>query len=88
MEDRPRVRPVEAFPIQQEGKTYICLRDPQHFAQSLIVTPAGYFILAHFDGQHSLVDIQEAYAKKVQARPAFLRAKAIDEALIAEMQKV
>jgi AmmeMemoRadiSam system protein B len=65
MEDRPRLRPVEAFPIQQEGKTLICLRDPQHFAQSLIVTPAGYFILAHFDGQHSLVDIQKAYAKKV-----------------------
>ena len=24
----------------------------------------GYFILAHFDGRHSLIDIQEAYAKQ------------------------
>ncbi|HEY2989205.1 MAG TPA: AmmeMemoRadiSam system protein B [Candidatus Binatia bacterium] len=65
MEDRPRIRPVEAFPVQQEGKTYICLRDPQHFAQPLIVTPVGYFVLSHFDGQHSLLDIQEAYNKRV-----------------------
>ena len=65
MDDHPQLRPVEAFPIQQEGKTLVCLRDPQHFAQPLIVTPVGYFVLAHFDGQHSFVDIQEAYAKKV-----------------------
>lgn len=65
MENRPRVRPVEAFPIQQEGKTFICLRDPQHFSQPLVVTPIGYFVIAHFDGQHSLVDVQEAYAKRV-----------------------
>jgi AmmeMemoRadiSam system protein B len=65
MEDRPRVRPVEAFPIQQEGKTFICLRDPQHFSQPLVVTPIGYFVLAHFDGEHSLIDVQEAYAKRV-----------------------
>jgi MEMO1 family protein len=65
MEDRPILRPVEAFPVQQDGKTLICLRDPAHFAQTLVVTPVGYFIIAHFDGRHSLVDIQEAYAKRV-----------------------
>ena len=65
MEDRPLLRPVEAFPVQQDGKTFICLRDPAHFAQTLVVTPVGYFLIAHFDGQHSLVDIQEAYAKRI-----------------------
>src|SRR5712692_3399068 len=65
MEDRPRLRPIEAFPIQQDGKTHICLRAPQHLAQPLIVTPVGYFVLSHFDGQHSLLDIQEAYNRRV-----------------------
>ncbi|MBI4522854.1 MAG: AmmeMemoRadiSam system protein B [Deltaproteobacteria bacterium] len=64
MTDYPRLRPVEAFPVQQEGKTLICLRDPQHLSQPLAVTPAGYFVLSHFDGGHSLVDIQEAYCRR------------------------
>ncbi|HEX9443629.1 MAG TPA: AmmeMemoRadiSam system protein B, partial [Candidatus Binatia bacterium] len=65
MEDRPRLRYVEAFPVQQEGKTLICLRDPEHFSQPLVVTPLGYFVLSHFDGDHSIVDIQAAYTQKV-----------------------
>jgi AmmeMemoRadiSam system protein B len=35
-----------------------------NFAAPLGVSPAGYFILAHLDGVHSYVDIQEAYAKQ------------------------
>ena len=64
MEDRPRLRPVEAFPIQQDGKTLICLRDPLQLAQTLVVAPAVYFILSHFDGQHSPADVQESYARR------------------------
>lgn len=65
MDDLPCLRPVDAFPIQQEGKTLICLRDPQHFADALIISPAVYFILSHFDGKHSLIDIQEAYCRRL-----------------------
>jgi len=64
MDDHPRLRPVEAFPVQQDGKTLIYLRDPQHFANTLMISPVVYFILAHFDGQHSLIDIQEAYSRR------------------------
>ncbi len=64
MDDHPRLRPVEAFPIQQEGKTLVCLRDPQHFAKPLVVSPIAYYILSHFDGQHSLVDIQAVYCQR------------------------
>jgi AmmeMemoRadiSam system protein B len=28
------------------------------------ISPVGYFILAHLDGHHSLIDIQEAYSKQ------------------------
>jgi AmmeMemoRadiSam system protein B len=63
MLDRPRLRAVEAFPVQQEGRTLVYLKDPQNFAQPLGISPAGYFIVSHFDGQHTQVDIQEAYSK-------------------------
>jgi hypothetical protein len=64
MLDRPRLRPVEIFPIQQDGKTFIYLKDPQNFAQPLAISPVGYFIASRFDGQHSLADIQKAYSKQ------------------------
>ena len=35
-----------------------------NFATPLGISPAGYFVLAHFDGQHSFTDIQEAYCKQ------------------------
>jgi AmmeMemoRadiSam system protein B len=64
MSDKPRLRPVEAFPVQQDGKTSVYLKDPLNFATPLGISPAGYFVLAHFDGQHSFTDIQEAYSKQ------------------------
>jgi AmmeMemoRadiSam system protein B len=61
---RPRLRAVEVFPVEQDGKTLVYLKDPENFAQPLGIAPAGYFIISHFDGEHSLVDIQEAYCKQ------------------------
>ncbi|MGH7835864.1 MAG: AmmeMemoRadiSam system protein B [Candidatus Binatia bacterium] len=63
MDERPHFRPVEVFPVQEDGKTFVCLRDPQHFSPPLVVSPVGYFILYNMDGRHTLVDIQEAYAR-------------------------
>ena len=60
----PRLRPIEAFPVQHEGKTVIYLKDPLNLAVPLGVSPVGYFIMSHFDGNRSLVDIQEIYAKQ------------------------
>jgi MEMO1 family protein len=67
VQERPRLRPVEVFPVQQEGKTLVYLKDPMNFAAPLGISLAGYFILAHLDGSHSFVDIQEAYAKQFGA---------------------
>jgi MEMO1 family protein len=64
MLDRPRLRAVEIFPVQQDGKTLVYLKDPQNFAQPLGISPSGCFIVSHFDGKHSLVDIQEAYNRQ------------------------
>jgi AmmeMemoRadiSam system protein B len=64
MDDKPRLRAIEAFPVQQNGKTLIYLKDPLNFAIPLGISQVGYFILSHFDGRHSLIDIQEAYCKR------------------------
>jgi AmmeMemoRadiSam system protein B len=63
--DKPKIRGVEAFPVQHQNQTMICLRDPMGFApQPIVLAAAAYFLLTLFDGQHSLVDIQEAYAQR------------------------
>jgi AmmeMemoRadiSam system protein B len=67
MDDTPRIRPIEAFPVEQDGKTLIYLKDPLHLATPLGISPVGYFVLAHFDGNHSYVEIQQAYAKRFGA---------------------
>ena len=67
MDDTPRIRPIEAFPVQQDGKTLIYLKDPLNFATPLGISPVGYFVLAHFDGGHSFAAIQEAYRKRFGA---------------------
>ena len=64
MNDKIKLRPIEAFPVQQDGKVLVYLKDPLHLATPIGISPVGYFILTHFDGTHSDVDIQEAYAKQ------------------------
>jgi AmmeMemoRadiSam system protein B len=64
MTDFPCLRPVEAVPVQQDGNTVVLLKDPLNFANPLGLSPVGYFILSHFDGRHSLIDIQEAFSKQ------------------------
>ncbi len=63
--DKPKIRAVEAFPVQYQDQTMICLRDPMGFAPQPIVLALGaWFLISMFDGNHSLLDIQEAYARR------------------------
>lgn len=70
MEESPRLRPVEMFPVRQGGKTMICLRDPQNLARPILVSPVAYFVLAHLDGRHALAEIGEIYARKFGQAPS------------------
>jgi AmmeMemoRadiSam system protein B len=67
MGDKPRVRAIEAFPVQQDGKTLIYLKDPLNFATPLGISPVGYFLLAHFDGRHDHRDLSEVFAQRFRA---------------------
>jgi MEMO1 family protein len=63
--DYPKLRPIEAFPVNLGGREVVCLRDPAHLTGGAVFVPReALFILAHFDGQHSILDIQEAYTRQ------------------------
>jgi AmmeMemoRadiSam system protein B len=51
--------------MDADGGGRIVISDPLHFAKDPLVVPGVlYFIISHFDGQHSLTDIQEAFARQ------------------------
>ena len=65
--DQPKLRPIEAFPVNVGGRDVICLRDPTDLtAHTMLVPRETLYILAHFDGKHSILDIQEAFTRQYQ----------------------
>lgn len=61
----PRLRQVEVFPTTLRGQQVLCLRDPMHYTDAIVsVPPQTAAILDLFDGRHSLLDIQEAFARR------------------------
>src|SRR5712691_6702422 len=63
--DAPKLRGVEAFPIAQDGQRFIALRDPAGYTESLLLLPQALVeIIALFDGDHSIVDVQAELARR------------------------
>jgi len=61
----PKLRNIEAFPIESDGQKAICLRDPTQISTKIIAVPYDtFFIISLFDGQHSIIDIQETYTRQ------------------------
>jgi len=61
----PRLRYLEAHPHEDNGKTYVILRDPTQISdQMLVVIPEFLRLLPLFDGQHSLLDIQAELTRR------------------------
>ena len=59
MSDAPRLRAVEAFPVEQEGQRYVALRDPAGYVAEVIMLPVALVeVLALFDGEHPISAIQ------------------------------
>ncbi len=58
----PRLRPVEAFPIQMNGQDFVCFRDPETLAeQPIFLNRTLLFLVSRMNGRHSLRDIQADY---------------------------
>jgi len=62
--DFPKLRHVEAFPMDISGQRLIGLRDPMNFSPEIIaVSPHLYLMLVLMDGRHSIVDMQAEYMR-------------------------
>ncbi|HJU09412.1 MAG TPA: AmmeMemoRadiSam system protein B [Candidatus Binataceae bacterium] len=63
--DKPKIRPIEAFPVEQKGQTFIVLRDPTRIAPDPIMIGMGaYFLVAQMDGTRERLDLQAAFARR------------------------
>jgi AmmeMemoRadiSam system protein B len=63
--ERPRLRSISAFPVQLSGRPMMCLQDPLRLSEKpFIVSPDAFFIISLFDGNHSILDVQEQYTRK------------------------
>jgi AmmeMemoRadiSam system protein B len=58
----PRLRPIEAFPVQMNGQSFVCVRDPEGLAeQPIFLNQALLFLVSRMTGEHTLRDIQADY---------------------------
>jgi MEMO1 family protein len=65
MIQKPKIRPVEAFPVEQQGQTYVMLRDPLGIAAEPILIGLGaYFLVTQMDGNNALLDLQAAFMRR------------------------
>lgn len=61
----PKLRPVEAFPIEHGGQRVFVVSDPTGLADGPItVSPPAMFVLMMFDGRKGLEDVQDAFAEQ------------------------
>ncbi len=60
----PKLRLIDAFPIEVSGQQTVCLRDPFNTRNSFIPREVFDNIVYYFDGNHSIMDIQEIYIQR------------------------
>src|SRR3990167_3853356 len=84
MDFAPKLRDVEAFPVEHDGQRCIALRDPAGYTDAVVLLPPGLLeIVSLFDGQHSMAEIQAAlgrrYGASVPPEPIERAARSLDE---------
>ncbi len=80
--DNPRLRAVEAFPVEHEGQRCIALRDPAGFTDQIAVLPAALLdLVSLFDGEHPLETIQEIVRRRHGEAPTLEQIKTVVERL-------
>jgi AmmeMemoRadiSam system protein B len=63
--ETPRLRAVEAFPVEQDGQRFIALRDQAGYTDSVLLLPMALLeMVTLFDGRHSLLDIQAELTRR------------------------
>jgi MEMO1 family protein len=80
----PRLRAVESFPVEHEGRSCIALRDPGGYTDAIVLLHGALLeIVSLFDGQHTVADIQAVVMRRhgqlIERRQIEEIAEALDE---------
>jgi MEMO1 family protein len=80
----PRLRAVESFPVEHEGRSCIALRDPGGYTDAIVLLHGALLdIVSLFDGQHTVADIQAVVMRRhgqlVERRQIEEISEALDE---------
>ncbi|HKQ64913.1 MAG TPA: AmmeMemoRadiSam system protein B [Methylomirabilota bacterium] len=83
-ESAPRLRHVEAFSVEHEGRSCIALRDPAGYTDAIVLLHGPLLeIVSLFDGGHTVADIQAAVMRRhgqlVERRQIEEIAEALDQ---------
>lgn len=63
MEPLPSLRNIDAFPLQHEGQTLICVSDPAGYVEErILLSIPAFFIASCLDGTNSVESVQRACA--------------------------
>jgi hypothetical protein len=63
--DKPRLRNLEAFPVELDGERRIALRDPAGFTEHVAVLPIPLLdLVSLFDGEHGVDEIQDVLRRR------------------------
>jgi MEMO1 family protein len=78
----PRLRAVEAFPVEHEGQRCIALRDPAGFTDQIAVLPGPLLdLVSLFDGEHPVEAIREILRRRHGEAPSVEQIAALVERL-------
>ena len=67
----PRLRAVEAFPVEHEGRRCIALRDPAGFTDRIAVLPGALLdLVSLFDGEHPIEAIRDVIRRRHGEAPS------------------
>jgi len=64
MDDKPKLRPVEVFPVKSDRGDILCIRDATGLSDRVVTaSPRALRVLQVLDGKHNLLDIQAALVR-------------------------
>jgi len=71
LDARPRLRRLEAFPMEHEGQQIVALRDPAGFVEHVVLLPGALLdLVSLFDGEHSIAEIRAVLARRYRDAPS------------------
>jgi len=78
--DTPRLRALEAFPVDHEGQRCVALRDPAGFTDQIAVLPAPLLdLVSLFDGEHSVEEMRRVLKERHGEAPSIEQIAAVIE---------